>query len=376
MELWDAYDREENRLGFDLVRGETVPEGAYHLVCEVMVRHENGDYLLMKRDSHKEGFPGLYELTAGGSALKGEDAETCARRELFEETGIRDGALVEFAVEAHEGYRAIYHRYFLQTRCDPNAIVLQPGETEAFRWVDEAELERVLASGEAVPYTLHHFDRFRAYRREIPEALREGVRRFFAGDHSGHDWYHTVRVVNLALSLAEAEGADRGIVTLAALLHDVDDYKLTGGAMGATDNADRLMGMYGYSPEERERVCGIIRQVSFKGRDTVAPDSLEGKVVQDADRLDAIGAVGIARAFAFGGAHGRAMYAPGEAPGKDLSAEEYMSRKGSTINHFYEKLLLLRDMMNTESARRVADARHDYMAGFLDEFFAEWGGTR
>ena len=375
MELWDAYDREGNRLGFDLVRGEPLPEGAYHLVCQVLVRHENGDYLLMRRDWNKR-YGGLFELTAGGAVQKGEDAETAARRELFEETGISDGALVEFAGDTHDDYRYIVRRFFLQTACDPSSIVLQPEETVEYRWVSEAELTAILQTDAVTPYTPHHFARFCAFRDAVPQALRDEAKRCFEGDGSGHDWFHTQRVMDMARRLAAEEGADERIVTLAALLHDVDDYKLTGGAMGDTARAERLMGRYGYAPETRERVRGIIREVSFKGRDSVAPATPEGRVVQDADRLDAIGAIGVARAFAFGGARGRAMYDPEEAPAMGLSAAEYAARKGSTVNHFHEKLLLLRDMMNTAAARRVAAARHRFMETFLEEFHSKWRGER
>ena len=376
MEYWDAYDRDGRRLGFDLVRGQPLPPGAYHLVCEVLVRHENGNYLLMRRDPGKPTYPGRFELSAGGAALKGEDAAACARRELFEETGLADGEPVPFAVEIHDDGQYIVHRFFASTACDPGSIVFQTGETVDCRWVGEAELEAVLEGPEAVPFMKNNFARFRAFRDAVPQALREEALAAFGGDSSGHDAFHTCRVMALAEALARAEGADARIALLAALLHDVDDYKLTGGAMGDTTRARRLMVRYGYSPGTRERVCAIIREVSFKGADSVVPETLEGKVVQDADRLDAIGAIGIARAFAYGGAHGRAMYDPDEPPAVGLNAAAYVARRGCTLNHFHEKLLLLRDMMNTASARALAEERHRYMQGFLEEFLAEWRGER
>ena len=142
------------------------------------------------------------------------------------------------------------------------------------------------------------------------------------------------------------------------------------------DHARNFLRGHGCGEAETERILHIIRQISFKGTDSVRPDSLEGQVVQDADRLDAIGAIGIARTFAYGGAHGRAIHLPEEAARPDLSREEYAARASTGINHFYEKLLLLKDLMNTASARRMAEARHRYMLDYLEEFQAEWEGRR
>ncbi len=203
-------------------------------------------------------------------------------------------------------------------------------------------------------------------------ALDEAVQRFFRGDASGHDWFHTHRVVNLAIYLAEKEGADAPLCRLAALLHDVDDYKLTGGDFGVTEHAVQLMKDFGFSEETRDKVCAIIAKVSFKGADTEIPESLEGRIVQDADRLDAIGAIGIGRTFAYGGSRGQAMYDPAIVPQPGKTAEEYRKNSNTTINHFYEKLLLLKDMMNTDTARILAEHRHQVMEGFLKEFYAEW----
>ena len=203
---------------------------------------------------------------------------------------------------------------------------------------------------------------------------REFVERLFEGDSGGHDIWHTVRVHDLAVTICREEGGDMDVVRLAALLHDADDRKLFGDNGYA--NARGFMESEGVPEDIRERVVHAISQVSFKGTDTMVPDTVEGMVVQDADRMDAIGAIGIARAFAYGGSRGRAMHIPGEGPRIGMDAEEYHSNVGTTVNHFHEKLLLLKDMMNTETARRMAGDRHEYMVAFLDEFMAEWDGLR
>lgn len=202
----------------------------------------------------------------------------------------------------------------------------------------------------------------------------EFVKHIFSEDSSGHDAYHTIRVHNLACAIQSEEGGNLDIIRLSSLLHDVDDRKLFGDNGYA--NARRFMDSEGFDDSLQDAVCGIIAQISFKGRDSVVPDTLEGRIVQDADRLDAIGAIGIARAFAYGGSRGRAMHIPDEVYRENMSEAEYYANKGTTVNHFYEKLLLLRGMMNTDAARRIADSRHEYMVAFLDEFMAEWDGSR
>ena len=196
----------------------------------------------------------------------------------------------------------------------------------------------------------------------------------FEGDSSGHDIWHTVRVHDLAVTICLEEGGDMDVVRMAALLHDADDVKLFGDNGYA--NARRFMDSEGIPTETQDRVVRIISQISFRGTDSVVPDTLEGMIVQDADRMDAIGAIGIARAFAYGGSRGRAMHEPGEGPKLGMDEAAYRGNKGTSVNHFYEKLLLLKDMMNTDAARRLAADRHDYMVGFLDEFMAEWDGLR
>lgn len=203
------------------------------------------------------------------------------------------------------------------------------------------------------------------------------VHEIFARDFSGHDFYHTMRVYKTAVQIAVRENADILTVQLAALLHDVDDIKLSPTTYSVKKNAVDFMKQNKLSDEIINSVCKIIEEVSFAGTDSVVPSSIEGKCVQDADRLDAIGAVGIARAFAYGGNKGRKMYDPDIKPMTNMNKEQYRQNDNSTtINHFYEKLLLLKDMMNTETAKKVAERRHAFMQTYLDEFLAEWNNEK
>lgn len=198
------------------------------------------------------------------------------------------------------------------------------------------------------------------------------VEKLCSSDSTGHDWWHIRRVTALALKIAETVNACLQLVELAALLHDADDWKLTG---TETDypNTRKIMADAGADSMLTDTVIRIIGQVSFKGAgvDTTT-DCPEAQVVQDADRLDAIGAIGIARAFAYGGAKGRAIFTPQQKPVNHQSFEEYRNSNGHTINHFYEKLLLLKDRLNTDYARRIAQERHSFMEYFLVRFFSEW----
>ena len=200
------------------------------------------------------------------------------------------------------------------------------------------------------------------------------VKDFFEKDFSGHDFYHTLRVYNLAKYITKFEECDIELVYLGALLHDVDDYKLVGKEKEPFYNAKTFLKSLGFSNKKIEQICHIISQVSFKGKDTVVPDTIEGKIVQDADRLDAIGAIGIGRTFAYGGSHKIPMHIPNKKYKENMSAEEYYENVGTTINHFYEKLLKLKDLMNTETAKNMAKHRHEYMQEFLKEFYDEWEG--
>ena len=216
----------------------------------------------------------------------------------------------------------------------------------------------------------------RETENRLLNAAEDYIRRLFAEEYSGHDAFHTLRVCRTALRLAEEEGADPLITGLAALLHDADDRKLSPETCETNANARRFLTEQGVDARTAEAVVTAIGEVSFRGTDSVVPSTLEGKCVQDADRLDAIGAIGAARAFAYGGAHQRVMHDPAVPPETSMDAARYYAHNATTVNHFYEKLLLLKDMMNTAAGRRLAEARDRYLRDFLEEFLAEWEGKR
>ncbi|MBI1902399.1 MAG: HD domain-containing protein [Planctomycetia bacterium] len=212
-------------------------------------------------------------------------------------------------------------------------------------------------------------------------ATIENTARFVRGEmqeEGSHDWWHIRRVWQLAWRIGKAEGADTFVVEMAALLHDLDDWKLAAASGRApSDGIPRRAIAWVQScavpQSDLDHIAGIIQSLSFKGANVETPmATLEGKVVQDADRLDAIGAVGIARAFAYGGHKGQPLWDPEVPPTLHDSFESYQRGAGSTINHFYEKLLLLAGRMNTKTGRDLARGRHAVMEQFLKDFFAEW----
>ena len=212
---------------------------------------------------------------------------------------------------------------------------------------------------------------------DLIERAAHFARERMQGDGSGHDWWHVERVRRTALRLAEQEHADAIVVELAALLHDVWDHKLyDGDASVAPREVHRWLTEAGAAPALADHVAEIVGDLSFKGADVPTPmRTREGAVVQDADRLDAIGAIGIGRAFAFGGSRGRAMHDPDAPAVRHATFTAYAAAAGTTVNHFPEKLLLLRDRMNTAAGRRLAESRHRFMEDFLQRFMDEWEGT-
>lgn len=206
------------------------------------------------------------------------------------------------------------------------------------------------------------------------EKVKAAIFEQFDSEATGHDWHHINRVVNLAMHIQSKEGGDPNIVELAAFLHDISDHKFNGGKLDEGGKvAYELLIELGCDIETAERVKYIVDNVSYKGANTKAEmNSLEGKIVQDADRLDAIGAIGIARTFAYGGNKNQPMYDPALKSELHETFEEYANSRTSTINHFYEKLLLLKDRLNTDTAKKIGLHRHQYMEKFLEEFYGEW----
>ena len=213
-------------------------------------------------------------------------------------------------------------------------------------------------------------------RPTVLARTRAFVRQRCEGESSGHDWWHIHRVSQTALGIGREEGADLYVVEMAALLHDVADWKFHDGDEEiGPQTAQAWLRSLGVDEELAAHVGDIVRAVSFKGAGVPTPmRTREGAVVQDADRLDGIGAIGIARAFAYGGFRGLPMHDPEAEPFLAGSADAYKAHRGSTINHFPEKLLLLAERMNTATGRRLARERHAFMEQFLAQFHAEWDG--
>lgn len=206
----------------------------------------------------------------------------------------------------------------------------------------------------------------------IIEKTKEHVQSILIHHDASHDWWHIERVWKMACYLAEKEEADLFIVELAALLHDVDDWKFNQG--NEILKTKSWLAHLQIPQDIASQVCHIVENVSFKGNlvQTSSPKSIEGAVVQDADRLDAIGAIGIARAFSYGGYKKRPLYDPTISAAQHKTFEEYKTQEGTTLNHFHEKLFLLKDKINTNSAKKIAEERHAFMETFVSQFMREW----
>ncbi|WP_058306546.1 HD domain-containing protein [Gracilibacillus massiliensis] len=199
----------------------------------------------------------------------------------------------------------------------------------------------------------------------------EMVREQLLNEKSGHDWYHIERVTKTARKLAKEENANLFIVTIAALLHDLADDKVVESEEQGLATIQNWLESQKVMEEDIQHIISIIKHMSFKGGNGIPLRTIEGKVVQDADRLDAIGAVGIARCFLFSGQKGQPIYDPDIEVREEMSKEQYRNEKSSAIHHFYEKLLKLKDLMNTDTGRKLAKERHQFMLQYLEQFFEE-----
>ncbi len=210
-------------------------------------------------------------------------------------------------------------------------------------------------------------------QEEVIEKTKEFVKSKLEGEGSGHDYWHIHKVWANAVNIAKEEKADLFVVELGALLHDIADWKFHALDVGPRIAREHLKSL-GVSNEIIEHVCDIIDAVSFKGAGNEKPmKTIEGKIVRDADRLEALGAIGIARCFAYGGYKGNPIYVPNLKVRNNLKFEEY-KKESSQINHFYEKLLLLKDLMLTETGKKLALGRHEFIENYLKQFFMEWEG--
>lgn len=207
-------------------------------------------------------------------------------------------------------------------------------------------------------------------KQELIRQAEEFVKEELGADPSGHDWWHCDRVRNLALEIAKKEKADIDTFTceLAALLHDVADIKLNATKQAGIDKVRKWMNERIHDEECIDKVITIISTISYNGGQNTPMETMEGQIVQDADRLDALGAIGIARTFTYSGSKGQLIHDPEQ----DFTNMDYRSNEKTAIYHFYEKLLKIKDLMNTESAKGIAEERHQFMEAFLNQFYQEW----
>ncbi|RAV19030.1 HD domain-containing protein [Paenibacillus contaminans] len=209
-------------------------------------------------------------------------------------------------------------------------------------------------------------------RSAIIAGAEKFARNELAADSSGHDWWHVYRVTKLAHKLAALENADVFICTAAALLHDVADEKLNPSKEAGIAKIDGWLKENRADEDDAAHIVEIISTMSYGDSAGRRMSTLEGQIVQDADRLDALGAIGIARTFAFSGWKGQLMHDPGLPPRENMTKEEYRSGKSTAVNHFYEKLFRLKELMNTAAARQMAEERHRFMEDYLNQFYEEW----
>lgn len=211
-------------------------------------------------------------------------------------------------------------------------------------------------------------------KQAIVADTKQMVKDKLMNEGTGHDWYHIERVWKTASKLADKEQANSFIVELAALLHDLIDDKLVKDKGQAVQEVEYWLEGAGVSTSDAERIMDIIQSISFKGGNGRKLSSLEAQIVQDADRLDAIGAIGIARCFAYAGSKGNLLFDPELSVREEMTEKEYREGPSSAVHHFYEKLLKLKERMNTDTAKELAEERHAFMEDYLMQFFEEWEG--
>ena len=211
-------------------------------------------------------------------------------------------------------------------------------------------------------------------KKRIIKEVKKYLEKNFQGEATGHDYFHFSRVAKMAKEITKKEGGDLFVIELSALLHDIADWKFHNGKTTESSKKVKIL-LKEFKVDQGiiEKVCHIVDNVSFKGAgEKNSIRGKEGMIVQDADRLDAVGAIAIARLFAYGGYEGREMYNPKIKPQTHKSFKDYKNKQSTSVNHFYEKLLLLKDRMNTKTAKKIAKERHEFMEKYLKQFYKEW----
>lgn len=347
-------------------------------VAAVVVK---GEKVLMGRRLNAHGadmwcFP-------GGHLEWTETWEQCAARETEEEAGLSVDNVRFLAVTNDVMYADNTHYitiFMVADYAGGDPKVMEPDKMVDWGWFDWDRLPEplfypvtnLIDSGVSpIP------DALTPGQRQIVNATKEYVRARLEGEASGHDWWHSYNVWKNVRQIAKHETCDQFTIELAALLHDISDYKLNGGDEAAGPKlALEWLEHERVDSEISKHIVEIIRSMAFKGEnvdDTM--DTVEGDIVQDADRLAAIGAIGIARCFAFGGVVGQGMFDPDIEPRTGLDFDRYTKKEETTsVNHFYEKLLLVKDRMKTKTGRQMAEGRHQFMEAYLEQFYAEWEG--
>lgn len=217
-------------------------------------------------------------------------------------------------------------------------------------------------------------DPIQQVQEQIIQDTEQFVQSVLGGDTSGHDWWHIYRVVQMTERITAAEGANRFVTVMAALLHDVADEKLNDSKEAGMRKVIDWLDTQPIDEQDTQHILEIIATMSYNGGNNPPVRTLEGQIVQDADRLDAIGAISIARVFVYSGHTGRPIHDPDIPVRTSMTPEQYRNEKSTAINHFHEKLLKLKDMINTPAARIIAEERHRYMQEYVDRFYQEWNG--
>ncbi|MFB4158323.1 HD domain-containing protein [Geomicrobium sp. JSM 1781026] len=211
---------------------------------------------------------------------------------------------------------------------------------------------------------------------KVISETKRWVEQQLTAEKTGHDWYHIDRVYKMAIRLAKEEGADPFIVAMAALLHDLADDKVVKDEQAGLERIEAWLDRFHVRQSDRLHILTIITSISYKGGNGEDLKTIEAKVVQDADRLDALGAIGVARTFQYSGAKGQPIYEPQREVRSKMTLEEYRHGQSSAIHHFYEKLLKLKDLMNTKTGKKIAEQRHQFIEVFLEQFLLEWGSPQ